>query len=290
MPSWSGVGGLRTRLLGRMTLSAERGGGPPSAPPRPIGNSPAPRPWRPRPQTLKTEPASREPTPQPEPWGGETRTRLPQHLKTSGRRTPPASGPGSTEAAARPARLPPPPPPPGECLPGWGAAGGNRGRAVHTRADPPDLRRAHTHSGRTRGPQSCTITWANSGTHGGRAPCAPSPPPLSGSPRAPTAPRPGCAHARVRGSPARGAASRQNKHPLPPPTAGPSGMTSFMKQTPLRGWPSHSLGLLLPPGVTLVLGMNTPNPCPPVQIDGLGSVLRAPVTQGRARGPQACSP
>lgn len=118
----------------------------------------------------------------------------------------------------------------------------------------------------------------------------PRPAPLSGSPRAPTAPRPGCAHARVRGSPARGAASRQNKHPLPPPTAGPSGMTSFMKQTPLRGWPSHSLGLLLPPGVTLVRGMNTPNPCPPVQDRRPGVRPEGSVTQGRARGPQACSP
>lgn len=47
---------MRTWLLRGMTLSAAREGGSLSAPPRPMGNSPAPIPRRPRPLLLRCDP------------------------------------------------------------------------------------------------------------------------------------------------------------------------------------------------------------------------------------------
>lgn len=71
--------------------------------------------------------------------------------------------------------------------------------------------------------------------HGGWAPCAPGPRwarPLLRQSHGRGARARACTH----GLPAGGTASRQNKHPLPGflLTAAPSGMTSFMNQTPRR--------------------------------------------------------
>lgn len=227
-------------------------GGAPSAPAPANGEPPRPLPRRPRPQLLRRDPPPASRLRSPSPGRGDADS-LPRDPRIP-------SGPAGREG------LRPRPAPPGSRrrrrLPvsvsragglrtGAGAATGwvvytrrsrartpSRAHALRAGVRPPAPR---DHLGRSRLPAGGSLVPP------ARAWLAPS----SGNPGTPRAPGRG-ARARVHGSPAGGASSRQNKHPppsLPPPTARPSGMTSFMNQTPFRGWPSHSLRLLLPPGV-----------------------------------------
>lgn len=179
-----------------MSLSGSRRNDPFSEERRRVSVGPAPpRGGAAPPPALKMLPACRELTPQPKPGAGRHGRCC---LGTPEPRTPPGR-------PARPARLlPPPPPPPGECLPGRGAAGGDRGRhgagcaTRRSRARTPPRSRAHALRTDTRPPAPHD--------HPGR------PGPRAGGPHAPPARArlapsygsPGQPHgrARVQGSPA----------------------------------------------------------------------------------------
>lgn len=186
---------MRTRTPSQMTRSVDRGGGSPLAPFRPgqWGATPPPRQQQPLPPALKARPASRELTSQPEPTAGVRGRGCLGTQEPSGL----AGGEG----------LRPWPAPPGSrhCCPvsvRWagglrtgmgGATEAGYAHAPTTRADPPP----HAHAL--------------------RAGMRPQPRTSPGPTRPRTVPWPGargCVCTRAR-RPAGGAASRQNKHPLP---------------------------------------------------------------------------
>lgn len=193
---------------GQMTPSFEREAGLPPARPAPANGERAPPPASgdPAPHPLRRNPPPASRLRSPSLRRGNT------DAAASGPKTPRSGRPGRTEAAARPARLPPPLS--GECLPGWGAADANLGatragyaHALITRGDP---RRAHSHSKSGRAPRTLH-------RHLGR----PGRPRLAPSSAVPGRQQPHGRGARagvctlLTGQPAGGAASRQNKHPLP---------------------------------------------------------------------------